>query len=140
MSLNAQLTLRAAMQPRSRWAFADRLPILLISEASLQELNSRSGMRLRMNRFRPNLVISGCAPFEEDSWKSIRIGDVTFSVEKECSRCVIPTINQETMEKSNEPLQVLAGFRKKESAIVFGQLLVHENTGNIERGMPVEIL
>jgi uncharacterized protein YcbX len=120
--------------------FADRLPILLISEASLSELNSRSNIRLRMNRFRPNIVVSGCTPFEEDSWKRIRIGEVVFSVEQGCARSVIPTINQETVQKDAELLKELATFRTKDNSIVFGQLLVHENTGHIQRGMEVEIL
>lgn len=120
--------------------FADRLPILLISDSSLFELNSRASLRLRMNRFRPNIVISGCTPFEEDSWKRIRIGEVVFSVERDCVRSVVPTINQETVEKDTELLKALATFRTKDNAFVFGQLLVHENTGHIERGMEIEIL
>ena len=56
--------------------FADGYPILIISEESLQDLNSRLDSALPMNRFRPNLVVKGCEPFAEDTWKRIRIGDV----------------------------------------------------------------
>ena len=63
-------------------SFADGFPFLLISEASLADLNHRLKKSLEMERFRPNLVINGCQPYEEDSWKAIRIGDISFQISK----------------------------------------------------------
>lgn len=63
---------------------------------SLGELNRRMKAPLPMSRFRPNVVVAGVRPFEEDSWGSITLGDVTFQNAKPCSRCIVTTINQTT--------------------------------------------
>lgn len=121
-------------------SFADGFPFLLISQASLADLSERAGVQLRMNRFRPNLVISNCEPYEEDSWKKVRIGEIIFHFVKPCSRCVITTINQERAEAGSEPLATLASFRKTDGKVLFGQNLVHEGFGMLEVGAEVEIL
>ena len=77
-------------------SFADGYPILIASQESLDDLNSRLEVPLPMNRFRPNLVVTGCGPFEEDTWKRIRIGDVEMTLIKPCSRCEVTTIDQAT--------------------------------------------
>jgi len=120
--------------------FADRLPFLLLSSASLADLNRRVGMNLRINRFRPNLVIENCEPYEEDRWKRVRIGKIIFHFVKPCSRCIVTTINQERAEADSEPLTTLATFRKEEGKILFGQNLIHEGTGILEVGQEVELL
>ena len=61
--------------------FADGYPLLLIGEASLADLNSRlpeGHAPLEMRRFRPNIVVSGSAPFAEDGWAELRIGALSF--------------------------------------------------------------
>lgn len=120
--------------------FADGFPFMLISESSLHDLNERVGMNLRVNRFRPNLVIANCEPYEEDRWKKVRIGDITFHFVKPCSRCITTTINQERAETGCEPLSTLSTFRQADSGILFGQNLVHEGSGSLEVGAEVEIL
>lgn len=127
--------------PQDDIGFADGFPFLLISSASLEDLNSRlDHSPLLMNRFRPNLVISHCEPYEEDAWKLIRIGQIVFHVAKPCSRCVVTTINQESGEKGLEPLQTLATYRKKEKGIMFGQNLIHQNEGTLFVGDTLEVL
>ncbi|MCW8945532.1 MAG: MOSC domain-containing protein [Sedimenticola sp.] len=126
--------------PEDQVGFADGFPFLLISEASLTDLNSRLEQALPMIRFRPNLVVSGCEPYAEDSWRRIRIGEVTFRVSKPCSRCVIPTINPETAEKSVEPLRTLNSYRREGNKVYFGQNVLHDGVGELRVGMPVEIL
>lgn len=121
-------------------AFSDGFPFLLISQASLDDLNQRLVKPITMNRFRPNIVVQGCAAFEEDDWKKIRIGDITFRIVKPCSRCVIPSINIETAERENEPTKTLATYRKNNNKIFFGQNVIAEMAGNIEVGMPVEVI
>ena len=129
-----------APNPDSIVGFADRFPFLLISEASLHDLNKRLEHPIPMNRFRPNLVVSGCGPFEEDTWKRIRIGNIIFKAAKPCSRCTVITVDQNTGEKGEEPLKTLATYRKMEKGILFGQNLVHENQGVLSVGEIVEIL
>jgi uncharacterized protein YcbX len=126
--------------PTDQVGFADGFPFLLISEASLADLNQRLEQPLPMARFRPNLVVSGCEPYAEDSWKRIRIGELTFRVAKPCSRCVIPTINPETAEKSVEPLRTLNSYRREGNKVYFGQNLLHDGIGELKAGMLVEVL
>ena len=120
--------------------FADGFPFLLISEASLQDLNSRLDDPLLMRRFRPNLVVQGCEPYEEDSWRRIRIGDIEFRVVKPCSRCLITTIDPESGEKGSEPLKTLASYRRRDNQVYFGQNLIHGAEGELQLGMTVEVL
>lgn len=120
--------------------FADGYPILLTSEEGLRELNLRLETPVPMNRFRPNLVIRGCAPFAEDTWNRIRIGSVELAVVKPCARCVVTTIDKETLEQSKEPLKTLGKFRKQKLGAIFGQNVIPLNEGRIQVGMNVEIL
>src|SRR3989338_2230867 len=92
-----------------RTGFADGFPLLLTSEESLTDLNSRLTQPIPMNRFRPNIVVSGCSrPFEEETWRLFRIGNVLFRGMKRCGRCVVITTDQETGERKNkECLDVL---------------------------------
>ena len=120
--------------------FADRLPLLLVSEASLTDLSERLGKKIRMNRFRPNIVVKTEKPYEEDTWKRIQIGALSFRQVKPCIRCIVPAIDQETTCKTPKILETLAGFRKKEEGVAFGQLLVPEEIGTIFCGDTVTIV
>ncbi|WP_237885711.1 MOSC domain-containing protein [Pseudomonas sp. PGPR40] len=123
-------------------AFADGFPLLLIGQASLEDLSSKVGRPLEMLRFRPNLVIEGSEAYAEDSWKRIRIGDVEFRVVKSCSRCILTTIDPQTGERSEdrEPLVTLQKYRTEADGAMFGQNLVNDGNGRLEVGMPVTIL
>lgn len=113
-----------------RTGFADGFPLLLISQASLDDLNARLQQPLPMKRFRPNLVVSGCDPYAEDEWQRIRIGEVTLRVVKPCSRCVITTVDPATGIKGpGEPLRTLAGYRLRDKQVYFGQNLIHQQQG-----------
>lgn len=115
--------------------FADGYPLLLISEESLVDLNSRLERPLPMNRFRPNVVVRGAgAPYAEDSWADLWIGEVRFSGVKTCARCPITTTDQLTAERGIEPLATLARYRRIERGVLFGQNLVHSATGRIAVG------
>ena len=110
--------------------FADGFPLLLISQASLDDLNGRLQQPLPMKRFRPNLVVSGCGPYAEDGWRQLRIGDITLRVVKPCSRCVITTVDPETGIKGpGEPLRTLATYRMRDNQVYFGQNLIHQQQG-----------
>lgn len=120
--------------------FSDGFPLLLISEASLQDLNSRMSEPLPMERFRPNLVVTGCEPYAEDQWKRIRIGGLEFKIVKPCSRCAITTVNPETAQTGVEPLKTLNSYRREGNKVYFGQNLIHTGVGELKLEMDVEVL
>lgn len=129
-----------AAQPGDRLSFADAYPFLLLSQGSLQRLNTQLNLPVPMDRFRPNIVVDGCGPHAEDEWGSVRIGDVEFAVVKPCSRCVVTTTNQQTGERGREPMQTLATYRLQDGQVLFGQNLVHRGPGTIHVGDRVEVL
>lgn len=121
--------------------FGDAYPLLLISTASLADLNARLDTPLPMTRFRPNVVIDGCRPYEEDRWKRIRIGEVVFRIVKPCSRCVLTTVDPETGERGKEPLRTLSRYRRRaDGGVYFGQNVIHEFHGTIHAGDRVEMI
>lgn len=122
-----------------RVAFADGFPLLMFSEASLEDLNSRLQEPVSERRFRPNLLISGCDPFAEDGWQRLRIADVSLRVAKPCARCAIPTVDLKTAVKGKEPLRTLNEYRKSGSQAMFGQNLAHDGAGELRVGDVVEV-
>ncbi|WP_030685928.1 MOSC domain-containing protein [Streptomyces globisporus] len=133
--------------PGETVSFADGYPLLVTTTASLDALNSLIAQGdhadegpLPMNRFRPNLVIEGTAPWAEDDWKRLAVGEVTFRVARPCGRCVVTTTDQFTAERGKEPLRTLARHRTGDGRVLFGQNLVPEHTGTVRVGDAVKIL
>ena len=127
-----------ALPEGSQTLFSDAFPFLMISEESLEDLNTLLESPLLMTRFRPNIVIKGVEPYGEDHLKSFRIGEVVFSVAKPCTRCTVTTVDQDTGIKGKEPLLTLARYRNTEKGILFGANLVHNGSGVIKLGDVVE--
>ncbi|QCR23646.1 MOSC domain-containing protein [Pontibacter sp. SGAir0037] len=121
-------------------SFADGYPFLMIGQASLDDLNLRLAEPVPMNRFRPNLVFSGGTPFIEDTWDEFSIGEAAFRAAKPCARCVVVTINQETGNKSAEPLKTLATFRQKNNKIMVGQNLLLTKGSKVMVGDKVDVV
>ena len=121
-------------------SFSDAYPLLLIGQASLEDLNSRLEDPVPMNRFRPNIVIEGWEPYEEDSIREFNIGDIQFEAVKPCARCVLTTINQDTAEQGKDPLKTLAAYRSKNNKVLFGQNLLYNGQGYLKKGMEVHFL
>ena len=119
--------------------FADGFSFLLVSQASLDDLGERLQRAVPVNRFRPNLVVEGCGPFEEDGWRGLHIGGVNFRVVKPCSRCSIVMTEQETGGRDREVLATLAKYRQAGKKIFFGQNLAHDATGTLRVGDAVEL-
>ncbi|MFZ1280900.1 MAG: MOSC N-terminal beta barrel domain-containing protein [Ignavibacteriaceae bacterium] len=119
-------------------SFADAYPYLIIGQSSLDDLNSRLETGLPMNRFRPNFVFSGGNPYEEDNWKNFKIDGVHFKAVKPCARCMITTTDQETAERSNEPLKTLSTYRKIDGKVMFGMNLVCIKRGIVSIGDEIE--
>lgn len=122
--------------------FADGYPLLIIGQGSLDALNQHIGRKLPMGRFRPNLVISGCAPHAEDHWQRIRIGELEIELVKPCTRCVFTTIDPNTALKDVEkqPLKALAQTRRSGNEVIFGMNALCRSGGQLQVGMDVEIL
>jgi uncharacterized protein YcbX len=121
-------------------AFADGYPCLIIGQSSLDGLNDLLQDRVKMDRFRPNFVFTGGEPHIEDSFACFTIGSVTFTAVKPCARCVLVTIDQQTGSKSPEPLKTLASYRTRNNKIMFGQNLLHSETGKLSKGDKLQVI
>lgn len=123
--------------------FSDGYPILLTSEDSLQAVRDEGPSDTEMRRFRPNLVVKGAAPWAEDHWKWIAIGEVELELVKPCERCVLITRDPLSGDKHprSEPLRTLARIHRSEDGrVCFGHNLMVTKPGLIKVGSPVRIL
>lgn len=122
-----------------RVSFADGFPFLITNLASLDELNSRLGTPVEMRRFRPNIVVEGAAPWDEDRWPAVSIDNITFSLVKPCSRCVVTTVDPDRGVKAPDlqPLRELGSYRRTTDGVIFGMNAVHESNGVVRVGSPV---
>lgn len=125
---------------RAVTGFTDGYPFLIVGEASLRDLNQRLDDPLPMDRFRPNVVVGGTPPYQEDRWRRIRVGEVPLDVVKPCSRCAVTVTDQQTGARGKEPLSTLARYRRREGEVFFGQNAVHRSTGTLAVGDAVEVL
>jgi len=110
----------------ARNAYSDGFPILLASQASLDDLNDKLKVSVPMNRFRPNIVVDGAGPFEEDYIAQLSRPGLRLKPVKLCTRCPITTTDQDTAMVGVEPLLTLASYRNNghNDAITFGQNVV----------------
>jgi len=125
--------------------FQDGSHALIISRASLNDLNSRVAEPISMNRFRPTIEVSGSSPYEEDTWmhKHIRIGEMEMLGANLNVRCVVTTIDQETSlrDPHQEPLRTLATYRRTaDGEVTFGLNCYVIKPGRVYVGALVEIL
>lgn len=123
----------------SKLSFVNEGQLLLISEESISDLNSRLNssngndgkqpVLVDAMRFRPNIVISGPTPYDEDNWKKLHIGEAYFTSMGGCNRCQMINLYQNSGQvlKSKEPLATLASYRRKKGKILFGVLLNYED-------------
>lgn len=128
--------------------FSDGYPILVIGQASLDDLNDKlrgAGREpLPMNRFRPNVVIDGIEAFEEDYTETFRLGDAVLKPVKPCPRCPMPSVNQATGEFGPDPLDILQSYRAKpelEGALCFGMnaILTAGDSQLVRVGQEIEV-
>lgn len=129
--------------PGEEVSFADGYPLLVGTIASLDALGdrieARGGARVLMQRFRPNLVVRGGTPWDEDAWWTLHVGTVGLRAPKPCERCVMTTIDPATARLGPEPLRTLASFRRRDNGVWFGVNLVPTSLGEIAVGDPVRI-
>ncbi|WDE05775.1 MOSC domain-containing protein [Thalassomonas viridans] len=134
---------RAVKRRTEQVAFADGYPLMMISRASLQDLNRRTPEPFTMANFRPNLIIDNCEAFAEDTWSRIRIGEVEFDLPKPCTRCIFTTVDPKTGIKhpQMEPLNTLKGYRRLENGdVAFGYNLVPLNQGQVSVNDEIRVL
>ena len=131
--------------------FSDGFPVLVASEASLDDLNQRlqaaGHAAVGMERFRPNVVLGGVGAFDEDRVESIRIGtgagqEAQLQLVKPCARCPIPDIDPATAQSSPEVGDMLRRYRQDkrlDGAITFGMnAIVRQGAGQVLRvGQPI---
>lgn len=131
--------------PGDATAFADGYPLTLATTASLARLRDwvaetalergEEALVLGMARFRPNLVVDGdLEPFEEDHWRRVTVGAVTFSVAKPVDRCVMTTLDPATGTGGHEPIRTLARHRRRDGATWFAVQLVPRSLGEVRVG------
>ncbi|MCX4694917.1 MOSC domain-containing protein [Streptomyces sp. NBC_01408] len=133
--------------PGETVSLADGYPLLLTTLASLDALNSLIAQGdhpeegpLPMNRFRPNVVVSGAEAWAEDGWGRLAIGDAVFRGARECSRCIVTTTDQSTAQRGREPLATLARHRRIGKSLAFGRQLVPVRLGTVRVGDEVRVL
>ena len=119
--------------------FADGFSMLLVSAESLEHLNAKLEAPVDMNRFRPNIVVTGCDPHAEDTWKALTVGDVAMSGVKPCARCTVIGVEQKTGERGNQPTAVLAEYRRFTEGVMFGMNMIHHATGRISVGDQISV-
>ena len=110
--------------------FSDGYPILVISRASLADLNARLPQALPMERFRPNIVIDGVDAYDEDRIHELRAGPVILRIVKPCTRCSITTTDQQKGAVDGvEPLRTLKEYRYDSQlrGVTFGQNVIIVN-------------
>lgn len=127
-------------------AYPDCSPLHLISEASLADLNTRLQKKVKMEYFRPNIAVSGCEAFEEDTWDELLIGDVEIKRVLSCPRCVLTTVDPDTgIIDRKEPLETLKSYRLCDPSVksiyqsspLFGMYFSVEKVGSLRVGDPV---
>ncbi|MCS7323903.1 MAG: MOSC domain-containing protein [Thermoflexales bacterium] len=135
---------RATRLGNGEVAFADSYPYLVVGQASLDDLSARLGTPVPAERFRPNVVIAGGAPFDEDQWREVQIGDARLELVKPCSRCSVVEIAENDPLESTHPargvLAALAAYRQREGKVFFGQNAVLRREGIVRVGDAVEVL
>lgn len=128
--------------------FSDGYPLLLISQASLDELNQRlrqaGRAALPMNRFRPNVVVDGIEAFDEDYTETFALGEAMLKPVQPCPRCPMPSVDQDSGVVGPDPLDIMQSFRAKpelEGALCFGMnCLVLAGAGQVLRvGQQIEV-
>lgn len=144
----------AHSSPGDHTAFADGYPVTVATETSLARLNdwiletaAERGEEPRdplpMTRFRPNLVVDGEEPFAEDHWIGLEIGagddSVRLRFAKPTDRCVMTTIDPETLATGHEPIRTMARHRRPVDVTLFAVFMVPERTGTVRVGDPVRV-
>ncbi|WXC61318.1 hypothetical protein SNK03_007195 [Fusarium graminearum] len=132
--------------------FADMMPVLVASMASMNELNDRLAHagedKIEIDRFRPNIIIRGSVPWVEDGWKTLQIGEgehrLDLDVVCRCLRCQVPNVHPITAEKHpRQPWNQMMKYRRIDAGLKFkpsfGMLCAPSVEGHLEVGMKFQV-
>lgn len=120
--------------------FADAFPLLVVSQSNIELLNSKLDNPIDMNRFRPNIVIAGLTPHEEDKLSSLIINDIEIKLVKPCDRCTVPSVDQKTGQKRGDVLRALIKYRQFNKNIYFGMNGLHQSQGTISINQTIQVI
>lgn len=116
----------------------DEYPISLVASSSVELLNRYpAGVSFDSRRFRPNFLIGGCEPHEEDSWLGgvIQIGDqLRVRVVARDPRCAIISHDPDTGERDFDTPALIAGYRTGLGVAYFGVYGIVERPGEVFTG------
>lgn len=122
----------------------DEYHLTLVSRASVRDLGTRYARPdLDPLRFRMNLELDGCAPFEEDTWagRTVRIGEAVVRVLGPVPRCVVTTQDPATGVKDFDTLKRISEFRplmREPRGVPFGVYAEVEQPARVAVGDPAE--
>ncbi|XP_077196079.1 mitochondrial amidoxime reducing component 2-like [Paroedura picta] len=138
--------IKSPFRTKDKIPYNDCGPLLIISEASVEDLNTRMEKKIDMRNFRPSITVSGCSAYEEDTWDKVVIGDVELKWVMACDRCILTTVDPDTgIIDRKEPLETLKSYRMCDpsqkhiykSAPLFGSFYGVDHIGTIKKGDPV---
>ncbi|MCM3338464.1 MOSC domain-containing protein [Paenibacillus sp. MER TA 81-3] len=114
--------------------------ILLVTDASVRELEQLWGGHIDYNRFRPNLFIQldDPLPFVEEQWlgRRLRIGAAELELNSLCERCMIITVDPDSGERDASLLKTVVQERSSNFGVYASVL----KTGDIEAGQPIYLI
>jgi uncharacterized protein YcbX len=124
----------------------DEMPLTIVSYASVRALAEGGGHigQLSSLRFRINLELDGCDPYEEDSWdgRRVRIGGAVVRLDGQVPRCVVTTQDPATGIKDWDTLKQIAAQRAQipGGGLPFGMYATVETPGTVAVGDAVDPL
>uniref|UniRef100_R4GD77 MOSC domain-containing protein n=1 Tax=Anolis carolinensis TaxID=28377 RepID=R4GD77_ANOCA len=139
--------IKIPFRPTDEVSYHDAAPILLMSEPSMEDLNTRLEKKRDLRYFRPSITVSGCGAYEEDTWDKIIIGDVELKLIMQCGRCILTTVDPDNgIIDRKEPLETLKRYRMcdpadkhiHKTAPLFGNYFGVDKVGTVHVGDPVE--
>lgn len=131
---------RPVLRQGAALALGDAAALLVANAASLDDLNGALEAPVPMARFRPNLVVAGAAPYDEDGWARLRIGAALLAPVHPCGRCEVTTIDQDLgAVLGAEPLRTLSRLRMRDGEPLFGVRYAVDAPGRLRRGDEVRL-
>ncbi|NND07133.1 MAG: MOSC domain-containing protein [Saprospiraceae bacterium] len=133
----------SGFKPKGKFtSFADAYPFMMMSRASLADIDRRTKLHMSFARFRPNIVFQGGIPYQEDEMERFEINGIQFTGLEKCARCNVPNVDPETaqMDPNKETIKTLASYRLENGKVNLGMNLVHEGEGTIKVGDELKII
>ncbi|XP_043859316.1 LOW QUALITY PROTEIN: mitochondrial amidoxime reducing component 2-like [Dromiciops gliroides] len=124
-------------------------PLMMLSEDSLLDLYIRLEKKIKMEQFRPNIMLTSFSASEEATWDEIFIGSMEINKILSCSRCIMLTVDPDTgIITRKEPLETLKSYYLCDpleqhiyrSSPLFGMYFSVEKIVRLKVGDPVYLI